>query len=143
MDGIRNALSWAGLDYDYGMCVSVFVSRWKIYCVIGPGKGGPHGPYFQSERLDLYHAYTKRLLDVCQLPHSTQGHNLILKDVIQSGHAYRCFCSPDQLNSTREKLARTGSNLTYDKTCLHLTDEEVARKVKAGEKSIVRLNVST
>ena len=35
-----------------------------------------------------------------------------------------------------------GSNDTYDKTCLHLTEEEVARRVKAGEKSVVRLNVS-
>lgn len=60
---------------------------------------------------------------------------------LQSGYAYRCFCSPDKLADTRERLARTGSNSTYDKTCLHLTDEEVARRVRAGEKSIVRLNV--
>ncbi|KAI0735761.1 glutamyl-tRNA synthetase [Earliella scabrosa] len=103
VDGIRSALEWAGLEYDYG-----------------PGKHGPHAPYFQSERLDLYHSYANKLLD--------------------SGHAYRCFCSPDKLAATREKLARTGSNSTYDKTCLHLTDEEVARKVRAGEKFIVRLN---
>ncbi|TBU26320.1 glutamyl-tRNA synthetase [Dichomitus squalens] len=103
VDGIRNALDWAGLDYDYG-----------------PSKGGPHAPYYQSERLDLYHSYANKLLD--------------------SGHAYRCFCSPDKLAATREKLARTGSNSTYDKTCLHLTEEEAARRVRAGEKSIVRLN---
>lgn len=60
----------------------------------------------------------------------------------QSGHAYRCFCSPDKLAATRERLARTGSNSTYDKTCLHLTEEEAARKVRAGEKHIIRLNVS-
>ncbi|KAF9235713.1 hypothetical protein BU15DRAFT_89484 [Melanogaster broomeanus] len=103
VDGIRSALAWAGLSYDFG-----------------PGLDGPHGPYYQSERLDLYHAYSRRLLD--------------------SGHAYRCFCSPDKLTSTRERLARTGSNATYDKACLHLTEEEVARRVRAGEKSIVRLN---
>ncbi|KAH7923759.1 glutamyl-tRNA synthetase [Leucogyrophana mollusca] len=103
VDGIRGALAWAGLAYDHG-----------------PGSDGPHGPYFQSERLDLYHSYTRKLLD--------------------SGHAYRCFCSPDKLTTTREKLARTGSNATYDKACLHLTEEEVARRVRAGEKSIVRLN---
>jgi glutamyl/glutaminyl-tRNA synthetase len=62
--------------------------------------------------------------------------------VLQSGHAYRCFCSPDKLAATREKLARSGSNSTYDKACLYLTDEEVTRRVRAGEKSIVRLNVS-
>ena len=54
--------------------------RWIIYFVIGPGKGGPHGPYFQSERLDLYHKYTKRLLDVCQLPHELC--EKILKDAL-------------------------------------------------------------
>lgn len=61
---------------------------------------------------------------------------------MQSGHAYHCFCSADKLTEIREKLARSGSNLSYDKTCLHLTDEEVARKIRAGEKSVVRLNVS-
>ncbi|EAU93648.2 glutamyl-tRNA synthetase [Coprinopsis cinerea okayama7 len=105
VEGIRKALDWAGLEYDYG-----------------PGKGGPHGPYFQSERLDLYRDYSKKLLE--------------------SGHAYRCFCSMDRLAEVRERLARTGSNATYDRTCLHLTEEEVARRVKAGEKSIVRLNGS-
>ncbi|OBZ78674.1 putative glutamate--tRNA ligase, mitochondrial [Grifola frondosa] len=103
VDGIRDALEWAGLEYDYG-----------------PGKEGPHAPYFQSERLDLYQSYAHKLLD--------------------RGHAYRCFCSPDTLAATRERLARTGSNSTYDKACLHLTEEEVARRVRAGEKSVVRLN---
>ncbi|PCH33184.1 hypothetical protein WOLCODRAFT_129640 [Wolfiporia cocos MD-104 SS10] len=103
VDGIREALEWAGLEYDYG-----------------PGKDGPHTPYYQSERLDLYHQYAKQL--------------------IESGHAYRCFCTPDQLATTRERLARTGSNASYDKVCLNLTEEEVARRVRAGEKSVVRLN---
>ncbi|TFK28428.1 glutamyl-tRNA synthetase [Coprinopsis marcescibilis] len=103
VDGIRRALDWAGLEYDYG-----------------PGKGGPQGPYFQSERLDLYKDYSKKLLE--------------------SGHAYRCFCSVDRLTEVRERLARTGSNATYDRSCLHLTEEEAARRTKAGEKSIVRLN---
>ncbi|TFK84864.1 glutamyl-tRNA synthetase [Polyporus arcularius HHB13444] len=105
VEGIRAALEWSGLEYDYG-----------------PGKPGPHGPYFQSERLDLYHAYANKLLD--------------------NGHAYRCFCSRDKLAAIREKLARTGSNSTYDRTCLHLTEEEAARKVRAGEKFVVRLNVA-
>ncbi|KAI0651383.1 glutamyl-tRNA synthetase [Trametes meyenii] len=103
VEGIQSALQWAGLEYDYG-----------------PGQPGPHGPYFQSERLDLYRSYANKLLD--------------------SGHAYRCFCSPDKLAATRERLARTGSNSTYDKSCLHLTEEEVGRKVRAGEKFIVRIN---
>ncbi|TFY60975.1 hypothetical protein EVJ58_g4799 [Rhodofomes roseus] len=103
VDGIREVLDWAGLEYDYG-----------------PGKGGPHAPYYQSERLDLYHQYAHKLLE--------------------SGHAYRCFCSLDDLAAKREKLALSGSNITYDKTCLNLTEEEVARRVRAGEKSVIRLN---
>ncbi|KAI0307462.1 hypothetical protein B0F90DRAFT_1828664 [Multifurca ochricompacta] len=105
LEGIQHGLSWAGLDYDFG-----------------PGRNGPHGPYIQSERLDLYHHYAKKLLD--------------------SGHAYRCFCSPDRLTQTRERLARAGLNSTYDKHCLSLSFEEVARRVHAGEKNVVRLNVS-
>ncbi|KAJ7494607.1 hypothetical protein B0H11DRAFT_2276807 [Mycena galericulata] len=105
VDGIRHALEWAGLDYDYG-----------------PGKGGPQGPYFQSERIDLYRSYTTKLLS--------------------SGHAYRCFCSMDTLTELRERLARAGSGQSYDKRCLHLTEEEVARRVRAGEAHIVRLNNS-
>ena len=62
--------------------------------------------------------------------------------ILQSGRAYRCFCSADKLQATRERLARAGSNATYDKACLNLTDEEVARRVRAGEKFVVRLNVS-
>jgi glutamyl-tRNA synthetase len=105
VEGIQHGLSWAGLDYDFG-----------------PGRNGPHGPYFQSERLDLYHHYARQLLD--------------------SGHAYRCFCSPDRLAQTRERLARAGLNSTYDKHCLSLSSEDVARRVRAGEKNVVRLNDS-
>ncbi|KAJ4465507.1 glutamyl-tRNA synthetase [Lentinula edodes] len=103
VEGIRKALSWAGLDYDYG-----------------PEKEGPHGPYFQSERRDLYRLYANKLID--------------------KGQAYRCFCSADELADVKTRLARSGSNNTYDKRCLHLSDEEVARKVKAGEKFVVRIN---
>ncbi|KAF9481255.1 glutamyl-tRNA synthetase [Pholiota conissans] len=105
VEGIRKALEWAGLDYDYG-----------------PGKAGPHGPYFQSERLDLYRTYAGKLME--------------------SGHAYRCFCTPDELAETKGRLARKGSSASYDRKCLHLTEEEVARKVRAGEKHIVRFNSS-
>jgi len=44
---------------------------------------------------------------------------------------------------TKEKLARAGSSASYDRKCLHLTEEEVARKLRAGEKHTVRFNVST
>ncbi|KAF5312707.1 hypothetical protein D9619_003696 [Psilocybe cf. subviscida] len=106
VDGIRKALSWAGLEYDYG-----------------PGKEGPHAPYFQAKRLDLYKTYAGKLLD--------------------SGHAYRCFCSPDTLAEAKTRLARAGSSASYDRKCLHLTEEEVARRVRAGEKNVVRFNATS
>ncbi|KAF8603178.1 glutamyl-tRNA synthetase [Ceratobasidium sp. AG-I] len=103
IDDIRKGLEWARIAYDHG-----------------PGIGGPHVPYIQSERLDLYHGYTKRLLE--------------------SGHAYRCFCGPQRLVETKEKLQKLGSNSTYDRACLNLSEEETARRVRAGERHVVRLN---
>ncbi|KAF8584958.1 glutamyl-tRNA synthetase [Ramaria rubella] len=103
VENIRHALDWAGLHYDYG-----------------PDLNGPHGPYFQSQRLDLYRSFANKLLD--------------------TRHAYRCFCSPATLSGIRERLHKTGSNATYDRSCLHLTDEEVARRVRSGEKSVIRLH---
>ncbi|KAG9086712.1 Glutamate--tRNA ligase mitochondrial [Ceratobasidium sp. 370] len=91
VDDIRRGLEWAGVEYDHG-----------------PGIGGPHGPYVQSERLDLYHKYAKKLLD--------------------SGHAYRCFCGPDKLSETKNKLQKLGSNSTYDRACLNLSEDETARR---------------
>ncbi|CAE7108352.1 unnamed protein product [Rhizoctonia solani] len=106
VEEIRKGLEWAGIMYDHG-----------------PGSGGPHAPYTQSERLDLYHKYTKKLLD--------------------SGHAYKCFCGPNRLSNTKEKLQKLGSNSTYDRACLNLSEEEIARRVRAGEKHVVRLNDTT
>ncbi|KAB5593550.1 Glutamyl-tRNA synthetase [Ceratobasidium theobromae] len=89
----------------------------------GPESTGPHAPYIQSERLNLYHQYAKRILD--------------------SGHAYRCFCGPQRLTEIKEKLQKLGSNSTYDRACLNLSEEEIARRVRAGEKHVVRLNDTT
>ncbi|CAA7266386.1 unnamed protein product [Cyclocybe aegerita] len=71
-------------------------------------------------KLDLYKSYAGKLLD--------------------SGNAYRCFCSQDTLAEIKGKLARSGSSASYDRRCLHLTEEEAARKVRAGEKYVVRFN---
>lgn len=60
---------------------------------------------------------------------------------VQKGHAYRCFCDRRQLGNIKEALRKKGSNATYDKRCLHLSEEEVHRRIKAGEKYVVRLDV--
>ncbi|KAG8995190.1 Glutamate--tRNA ligase mitochondrial [Tulasnella sp. JGI-2019a] len=103
VEDIVDGLRWAGIDFDHG-----------------PGVGGPHGSYIQSERLDLYRQYARKLID--------------------AGSAYRCFCKPEVLAATRERLFKLRSNATYDRTCLHLSDEEVARRVRVGQQHVVRLN---
>ncbi|PPQ68343.1 hypothetical protein CVT25_007592 [Psilocybe cyanescens] len=115
VDGIRKALEWAGLDYDFGLADTLLFTGLRLNVF-----QDPESQVHMSERLDLYKKYAGKL--------------------IESGHAYRCFCSPDSLSETKEKLAKSGSSASYDRKCLHLTEEEVARKLRAGEKHTVRFN---
>lgn len=98
---IYESLRWLGLDWDEG-----------------PDKGGRHGPYRQSERLDLYKQSAARLL--------------------QEGKAYRCFCTPDELGAERKRAQAEKRPYTYTRRCL--TDPPVGRteftvrfKVPGGE----------
>lgn len=61
---------------------------------------------------------------------------------LQTNQAYRCFCTPDELAEIREGLKRSGSNNVYDRRGFFLTEEEVARKLRAGGKHVVRFKVS-
>ncbi|KAG9086716.1 Glutamate--tRNA ligase mitochondrial, partial [Ceratobasidium sp. 392] len=54
-----------------------------------------------------------------------------------------CFCDADKLAETRNKLQKLGSNSTYDRACLNLSEEETVRRVRAGEKHIIRLNYTS
>ncbi|RSH85561.1 Glutamate--tRNA ligase mitochondrial [Saitozyma podzolica] len=101
VDGLRDTLAWAGLDYDEGV-----------------GAGGTHGPYIQSERLDLYHDHARRL--------------------VSNGDAYECFCTMSELEAIRQESQRKGMGHVYDGRCRHLTEEERMRRKKAGEKHVVR-----
>ncbi|KAG8803753.1 Glutamate--tRNA ligase mitochondrial [Serendipita sp. 398] len=103
VEDIQNGLKWAGLEYDFG-----------------PNKNGPHGPYYQSQRLDLYHSYVRKL--------------------IESGDAYRCFCSSDELEVKRQHLKASGSLATYDRACRKLTEEDVARRIKLKQPHVVRID---
>ncbi len=87
----------------------------------GPDVGGEYGPYVQSERLDIYHKYAEQLL--------------------QSGHAYKCYCSPERLEKVRlEKQAR-GEAPGYDRHCRNLTDEERAACEAEGITPVIRLKM--
>lgn len=87
----------------------------------GPDVGGPHGPYRQSERSAIYQTHVQTLLD--------------------KGHAFRCFCSSERLESLRQQQMADKATLGYDGHCLRLTADEVARRQAQGEASVVRMNV--
>ncbi len=89
----------------------------------GPDVGGPAGPYIQSERKHLYLPYAKQL--------------------VESGHAYYCFCTKEELAERREAAEARGEVFKYDKHCLHLTKDEVESKLAAGIPYVIRLNAPT
>ncbi|HLD17876.1 MAG TPA: glutamate--tRNA ligase [Patescibacteria group bacterium] len=82
---------------------------------------GNFGPYIQSRRLDLYRKYADQLL--------------------ANGDAYPCFCSKERLEEMR--TAQTAAKMTpkYDRFCLSLSQEEVQRRLAAGESHVIRLKI--
>jgi glutamyl-tRNA synthetase len=84
----------------------------------GPDVGGPYGPYRQSERKDFYLDFVRQL--------------------IESEHAYPCFCTPDRLEKVRQEQVKNKQNPRYDGTCRRLDPQESARRVAQGEKHVVR-----
>ena len=89
----------------------------------GPDVGGPCGPYIQSERKDLYLPYAKQL--------------------VETGHAYYCFCTKEEIDARRAKVEAGGGTWKYDKHCLRLSPEEVQRKLDAGVPWTIRMNAPT
>ncbi len=87
----------------------------------GPDIGGPHGPYLQSERKEYYQAHAHRLVD--------------------AGHAYKCFCSPERLKALREEKRDQGHPSSYDRHCRFLSSDEVQAREHAREPYVIRLKV--
>jgi glutamyl-tRNA synthetase/nondiscriminating glutamyl-tRNA synthetase len=87
----------------------------------GPDVEGPHGPYRQSERLHLYASYANEL--------------------IGGGHAYYCFCSPQQLDAERREDLAGGRPPKYRGTCRNLPPEETQQRMETGEKPVIRFRV--
>jgi glutamyl-tRNA synthetase len=91
----------------------------------GPDIGGPCGPYRQSERGAIYRNHADKL--------------------IESGHAYRCFCTKDDLDALRAlQMADKRPAIGYfaaDSPCRRLSSEEVERRLKSGAPHVVRLRV--
>jgi len=87
----------------------------------GPDIGGPYGPYRQSERTNIYQEYAEKL--------------------IQDGHAYKCFATPEELQEMRELSAKTGKKLGYDRRYRNLSEEEVKKRIESGQSYVIRLKV--
>ncbi|MFH0946392.1 MAG: glutamate--tRNA ligase [Planctomycetota bacterium] len=104
-DAIYESLRWLGLDWDEG-----------------PDVGGPHAPYRQSERSEIYSRHANEL--------------------IGKGAAYRCFCTPERLAELRETQKRDKlSTLGYDGHCREVSPAESERRAGEGESHVVRLRV--
>ncbi len=84
----------------------------------GPDVGGPYGPYRQTERLDIYREVTERLLS--------------------EGNAYRCYCTPEELEERRRATLAKGRPWRYDRLCLNRPDEERKALEAEGRPSAIR-----
>ncbi len=106
LDEIFTSLRWMGLDWDEG-----------------PEVGGDCGPYFQSERLELYKKYADEL--------------------VEKGLAYHCFCTSERLTALREEQEKGDKPQAsgYDRHCRNLSADEVAKRIADGESSVVRLKI--
>jgi len=87
----------------------------------GPDVGGPYAPYIQSERLNIYTEYINKLID--------------------SGRAYRCFCTPEELEERREIMRARGIPPVYDGKCRNLSEEERELLLAEGKPYCVRFAV--
>lgn len=105
MEQLHSDLIWAGIIPDED-----------------PIRGGPHGPYIQSKRINLYQEQVKILLD--------------------NGSAYRCFCSEHRLKLLRNVALEERQVPKYDNRCRHLTDEEIKKKLNIGEVYCIRFKVN-
>jgi len=103
--GIVDGLRWLGLDWDEG-----------------PDVGGPHAPYFQSQRVEKYRGMAERL--------------------VAAGRAYYCYCTPDTLQQKRQAAEAAGGGWVYDRTCCALAAEEIAAREAAGAPRAIRFRVT-
>jgi glutamyl-tRNA synthetase len=87
----------------------------------GPGVGGAYGPYRQSERLGIYTEWVDRF--------------------VKDGHAYHCYCTPEELAERREAARRAGGPSGYDGHCRNLTPAQVAAYEAEGRQPVVRFRM--
>ena len=103
-EAVLEGMRWLGLDWDEG-----------------PDKEGEAGPYFQSERKEIYRAELDRL--------------------VSAGKAYPCFCTAEQLAARRKEAKIAGRPLGYDGRCRRLTADEKDKLREEGVPAAMRLVV--
>ncbi|MGD3108114.1 glutamate--tRNA ligase [Streptomyces sp. YGL11-2] len=101
---LLDSFHWLGFDWDEG-----------------PEVGGPHAPYRQSQRMDIYKDVAEKLL--------------------AAGHAYHCYCTTEELDERRDAARKAGRPSGYDGTCRDLTAEQKAAHEAEGRSSIVRFRM--
>ncbi|MFE2430802.1 glutamate--tRNA ligase [Streptomyces sp. NPDC059373] len=101
---LLEAMRWLGLDWDEG-----------------PEVGGPHAPYRQSQRMDIYADVARKLQD--------------------AGHAYACYCTTEELDARRDAARAAGRPSGYDGHCRDLTPEQIGAYEAEGRSSIVRFRM--
>ncbi len=97
-------LHWLGISWDEG-----------------PDVGGPHAPYRQSARGDIYREHADRL--------------------IAEGKAYLCYCSAEELEERKQRALAEGRPPLYDRTCLSLSPEESDRFAAEGRQPVLRFRI--
>ncbi|MEZ6134335.1 MAG: glutamate--tRNA ligase [Pirellulaceae bacterium] len=106
---ILAGFQWLGMDWDEGPETDSDRSF------------GPHGPYFQSQRGDLYRAAAQRLLE--------------------TGHAYRDYARPEELQAAREAADKAGETFVYDRRWMANDDQQAAEFEAEGRTGVVRLKM--
>lgn len=101
---ILDSLRWLGLEWNEG-----------------PDVGGPHGPYRQSERTEIYRQHAEEL--------------------IKNGHAFYCFATAEELETMRQEQMARGETPKYDGRGLKLSQAEVEGRLAAGEPHVVRMMI--
>ena len=104
LEPILNGFRWLGLDWDEG-----------------PEVGGQYGPYYQSQRSELYADAAQKLLD--------------------SGHAYRDFATTEEIQAEREAAQQSGEAFTYSRRWMAETPEQAAAFEEEGRTGVVRLKM--
>jgi nondiscriminating glutamyl-tRNA synthetase len=98
---ILDSLRWLGLNWDEG-----------------PDVGGPHGPYFQSQRRALYREHADQL--------------------VAAGRAYSCTCTPEELEARRAAMLERGEAPRYDGRCRRSSPEDLAARIAEGRPVAIR-----